>query len=84
MNMMQEIERLMNSVGGSFNYRVVNLGGKKLYLEGIKTIVFLSEQEMQFQLKSELLIISGKELKIAYLDKSTSIIAGEISSVVVK
>ena len=52
MNMMQEIERLMNSVGGSFNYRVVNLGGKKLYLEGIKTIVFLSEQEMQFQLKS--------------------------------
>ena len=84
MGMMQEIEKLMNSVGNSVNYRIINLGGKSLYIEGIKTVISFSETEMQFQLKKCVVIVSGEQLKIKCLDKTTCVIAGEIFSVVTK
>lgn len=84
MGMMQEIEKFMISVGESVNYKIINLGGNSLYLEGIKSVVSFSECEMQFQLKKVLVVISGQELKIKYLDKSTCVINGKIVSVVTK
>jgi sporulation protein YqfC len=74
----------MVTAGESVNYKVINLGGNSLYLEGIKSIVSFGESEMQFQLKKVLLIVSGEELKIKYLDKSTCVINGKIISVVTK
>lgn len=84
MSMMAEIEKLMNGVGGSFNYKVVNLGGKSLYVEGIKSIVELSENSIMFQLKKQVLSVSGVGMKINYLDNSTCVIEGEIKVVEVK
>ena len=84
MSLFSEIEKLMNSAEGSFNYRVVNLGGKTLYVEGIKNVVSLGETEILLQLKKQLLVISGSILKVKYLDKTTCVIDGEISSVVAK
>ena len=81
---MQEIEKLMQSVGTSNNYRIINLGGNSLYIEGIKSVVSFGENEMQFQLKKSLLVVAGTELKVKYLDKTTCVIIGKISSVVVK
>lgn len=84
MSMMAEIEKLMNSVGGSFCYKVVNLGGKSVYIEGIKSVVELSENSMMFQLKKQVLSINGTNMKINYLDSSTCVIEGEIKAVEVK
>lgn len=84
MSMMQEIEKLMVSAGASANYRLVNLGGTTLYVEGIKTVVSFGENEMQFQLKKQLLVVAGSGLKVQYLDKSTCVLVGKIMSVVVK
>ena len=84
MSLIGEVEKLMNSADGSFNYRVVNLGGKTLYVEGIKQVVSLGETEILLQLKKQLLTISGTNLKVKYLDKTTCVIDGEISSVVAK
>ncbi len=84
MSMMQEIEKLMNSVGGSSNYKIVNLGGKSLYIEGIKAVVELSENSMIFQLKYNTLYVTGIKMKVCSLDKSTCVIAGEIKVVEVK
>ena len=84
MGLIGEVEKLMNSADGSFNYRVVNLGGKTLYVEGIKHVVSLGETEILLQLKKQLLIVSGFNLKVKYLDKSTCVINGEIFSVVTK
>ena len=84
MSLMQEIEKLMQSVGTSNNYRIINLGGNSLYIEGIKSVVSFGENEMQFQLKKSLLVVAGTELKVKYLDKTTCVIIGKISSVVVK
>ena len=82
--MLSEIEKLMNSVGASVNYRILNLGGGYLYIEGIKSVVSFGETEMQFQLKNTLLVVQGVEIKVKYLDKSTCVLNGKIISVVTK
>lgn len=76
--MMQEIEKFMNSVDLSNDYRIVNLGGNELYIEGIKSVVYFGEKEMRFQLKKQVLVVEGSELKIKYLDKNTCCIQGKI------
>ena len=84
MSMLNEIEKFMSSVDASFNYRIVNLGGHSIYIEGIKSVVCFDLAEMRFQLKNKLLIVKGNELKVKYLDKSTCTIHGEIKAVEVE
>ena len=81
MSLMNEIEKLMEDVGTSANFRIVNLGGRSVYVEGIKSVISFGEIEMKFQLKKKLLIIAGNELKAKYLDASTCVITGEIVKV---
>ena len=81
MSVLDEIERFMTSAELSINYRVLNLGGKSVYVEGIKSVVSFSENEMRFQLKKTLLIIEGQGLGIKYLDKTTCVISGEIKRI---
>lgn len=84
MSMMNEIEKYMQGAGASANYRLVNLGGDCLYIEGIKSVLSFAEDEMQFQLKKKVLSVTGVNLKVKYLDKSTCVLTGAISSAVVK
>ena len=81
MSLMSEIEKLMWDVGTSANYRIINLGGNSLYVEGIKSVISFGENEMQFQLKKCLLKVFGEGLKVKYLDKSTCVIIGQIKAV---
>jgi len=82
--MIKEIEKLLNPMNVSINFRYMNIGGNFLYVEGIKSFVELSEIKVQFQLKKNVLEVLGKGLKVKYLDKTTSVIEGEIISVVTK
>ena len=81
MSMFEEIEKMMNSVDSSFDYRIVNLGGNSLYVEGIKSVVSFGDKEIRFQLKKCLLAILGLDLKVKYLDRTTCIIHGNIKAV---
>ena len=81
MSLMSEIEKLMGDVGTSASFRIVNLGGKSVYIEGIKSVVAFGENEMQFQLKKNLLVVSGTNLKVKYLDVSTCVLEGVILKV---
>lgn len=81
---MGEIEKMLANSGASTNYRLVNLGGGQLYIEGIKTVVGFDQNKMQFQLKKQMLTVEGSQLKIKYLDKTTCVIIGEIVSMVVQ
>ena len=56
----------MQSVGSSNNYRIINLGGTSLYIEGVKSVVSFGESEMQFQLNKQLIVVTGRELKVKY------------------
>ena len=84
MSMLDEIEKFMIGVDSSLHYRIVNLGGRSLYIEGIKSVVEFDTLEMRFQLKNKLLIVKGNELKVKYLDKSTCTIHGEMKAVEVE
>ena len=84
MSLIDEIEKFMISNDASMNYRTINLGGKSLYLEGLKSITKLDDNEMQFQLKKCAILVSGSNLKIKYLDKTTCVILGEIKAVIEK
>lgn len=84
MGMLDEIEKFMLSADSSINYRILNLGGKSVYVEGIKSVVSFGENEMLFQLKKSLLKIQGQALKVKYLDKTTSVIIGDIKRVEVE
>ena len=81
MSLMCEIEKLMNSANSSCDFRIINLGGKSLYVEGIKSVVSIGENELIFQMKKVVILISGKAFKIKYLDKNTCVISGEILEV---
>lgn len=81
MSMMSEIEKLMGQVGSSSNFRIINLGGNSLYVEGIKSVISFAENEMRFQLKKNMLVVMGQNLKVKYLDSSTCVITGEIKVV---
>lgn len=79
--MLNEIEKFMSSADTSINYRTINLGGRSLYIEGIKTIVSFGESEMIFQMKRDILVVSGENMKIKYLDKNTCVLEGKIKAV---
>ncbi len=81
---MSEIEKLMNETKTSVNFRIINLGGTSLYVEGIKSVISLGDNEMRFDLKKQKLIVTGENLKVKYLDNSTCVISGKISVVETK
>lgn len=78
---MCEIEKLMGAAESSYNYRIINLGGNKLYIEGIKSVINLGETELVFQMKKQIISVVGSEFKIKYLDKNTCFLEGNILSV---
>ncbi|MGN0787780.1 MAG: YabP/YqfC family sporulation protein [Candidatus Onthoplasma sp.] len=84
MNMFEEIEKFMQSGGATATFRIVNLGGTSLYIEGIKSIVSIEKHEICLGLKKQLLIVSGENLTIKYLDKTTCLILGSIYKVETK
>ena len=79
--MLDEIEKFMIQTDTSINFRTINLGGRCLYIEGIKSVISFGTEEMDFQMKKFMLIVKGENLKIKYLDKDTCVIEGKIISV---
>ena len=82
MSLFDEIEKFMQTGDASINYRYVNIGGKSVYIEGIKFVNKLDKTCMIFKLKTCSIKVEGSELVLKYLDKSTCVITGEIVSVV--
>ena len=82
--MLNEIENFMNSTNTSINYRIVNLGGNVVYIEGIKNVVNFGSNEMQFQLKKGLCLVNGSNLVVKSLDKTTCVVQGQINRVEVR
>ena len=82
MSLIGEIEKLINAELSSVDYRIINIAGKKLYIEGIKYIISLSEEIMEFHLKKTAICVKGNFLKIKYLDGSSVYVEGEIKQVV--
>lgn len=82
MNLLEEIDGWVSKEYGiTLNeYRLVNISGKALYIEGQTGINLMSEKEISFALKKKNLTIKGDNLTIKYFDKSTAVVVGHIVS----
>jgi len=80
MNFIEEIcSKLTKDYGLSvLDYRLINISGKCLYIEGHNGIKLLAEDEIQFHLKKKILIIKGENLSIQYFDTNTASVEGNI------
>lgn len=83
MNLLDEIDSYVaKEYGITFkDYRLVNISGKVLYIEGHTGINILGQNEMSFRLKKKLLTIKGENLTVKYFDNSTAIVLGRIVQV---
>lgn len=83
MNLLDEIDSIVaKEYGITFNdYRLVNISGKVLYIEGHTGINLLGNKEMSFKVKKKILTIRGENLTVKYFDKSTAMILGKIVQV---
>ena len=83
MNLLDEIDSYVaKEYGITFNdYRLVNISGKVLYIEGHTGINILGQNEMSFRLKKKMLTIKGENLIVKYFDKSTAKELGKIVQV---
>lgn len=85
MNFLEEITKLIckDDPLFTFDYRVVNIDGKYLYIEGIVGLVNLSVKEIVFKFKKKSIKVIGEDMKIKYFDNSTAIIDGRIIQTII-
>lgn len=83
MNLLDEIDSYVaKEYGITFkDYRLVNISGKVLYIEGHNGINVLGQNEMSFKLKKKILTIKGEDLTVKYFDNSTAVVLGRIVQV---
>lgn len=63
------------------DYQCVFIGGNVLYVEGHKGLVKLSNELVMFKTKKKILSVSGANLKLKVLSKTTLSITGEIEHI---
>ena len=63
-------------------YKILNLGGKEVYVMGVKKIIKFQVDEIVFKLKNnELLSIIGADMLLKEISSGGVLISGEIKTV---
>ena len=68
----------------SSKYKIINLGGKAVYIQGYKSIDKFSDISIILKLKNESIFIKGEKLKIKEFYSDCIYIIGNIKSVEVE
>lgn len=68
----------------SSKYKIINLGGKAVYIQGYKSIDKFSDVSIILKLKNESIFIKGEKLKIKEFYSDCIYIIGNIKSVEVE
>ena len=68
----------------SAQYKIINLGGKCLYVQGYKSIEKFSNTAMTLKVKNAVIFIKGENFSVKELDTSSIYILGNIKSVEVE
>ena len=62
-------------------YKIINLGGKALYIQGFKSIEKFSDTSINLKIKNSTIFIKGENFTVKELDSFTMYITGKIKSV---
>ncbi len=79
-NFFEEIKKEL-CFSGQDDYQCVFIGGTVLYVEGHKGLVKLSNELVMFKTKKKILSVSGTNLKLKVLSKTTLSITGDIEHI---
>ena len=63
------------------SYSVSIFDNRFVLLEGVKNIVFSSDEKMKFRVKKHLVAIDGKGLKLVEIGDGNALLSGEIVGV---
>ena len=63
------------------DYKVINISGKILYVEGQKGLITISENLINFKVYKGVITVEGKNLKMKECTSNTLSISGEIIKV---
>ena len=63
------------------DYRYINYAGKKVYVQGFKSLLIFNEEEISLKIKNGELSIFGANLKIEELGRDTVLISGNINEI---
>ena len=80
-NFFEEIKKELSMSDLSSEYQLVNISGKIVYVEGHRGLVSLGEELIVFKTKRKIISVSGKDLKLKILSKTTLSIIGEIEAI---
>ncbi len=68
----------------SAQYKIINLGGKCLYVQGYKSVEKFSDTAINLKLKNAVMFIKGENFSVKELDSSSIYILGKVKSVEVE
>ena len=71
----------INEMKSSAQYKMVNLGGNALYIQGYKSIEKFSNTAINLKLKNQVIFIKGENLSVKELDSLVIYIIGKIKSI---
>lgn len=74
------IKELKNSA----QYKIINLGGKALYVQGYKSIEKFSNTSINLKIKNAVIYVKGENFSIKEMDNGTLYIIGSVKSVEVE
>ena len=63
------------------SYVITVLDNKYVSCEGVKNVVYSSEEKVKLRVKNRLVIIDGKALKIVEIGDGNALVSGEIVGV---
>ena len=64
-----------------FPFRITLLGKNSIFIEGVKSIERFTEEKVELKLKSNILCVDGKNLKISKYGEGDVVLCGEILGV---
>ncbi len=65
----------------NLSYKIINLAGKQVFVEGYKAIQKFSESSIILTIKNGTITIHGEKLSITELQENTVYVAGKIEQV---
>ena len=79
-NFFDELKKKSSS-GMIYDFNIVNISGKMLYVEGHKGLTILEEKMIAFKIKSGRVVIEGEGLYLSELTDNTMLIKGKVIKV---
>lgn len=83
MSFFAEMANTLGFTPPSVGYQIVDYNGEAVYVEGIKRILFLSDESIRLETKRAFITFSGENLLLERADEGSVVIRGKVKGIAV-